>query len=76
MNASEMEYAQARMPFGLKTMPTPEEMERLIAKMRRERNDYIAASFVAFVAKVRAFAGEARRIAVACTAARLHQKTA
>ena len=76
MDLDEMKFMEARLPFGQKEMPSPEEMERLKVKMRQDRNNRIAASLVALVRKLWSFAEEARRIAVACTAARLHQKIA
>ena len=72
MNASEIEYLEARLPVGLATMPSPEQIQRLVAKVRHERNQEMAASFSRFLSGFGAFAGEVRRIAAACTAARLH----
>jgi hypothetical protein len=51
-------------------------MERYLARIKRERNRHIAASFAALGGKLREAAEVIRKIAVACTAARLHQKTA
>ena len=72
MNASEIEYLEARLPVGLATMPSPEQIQRLVAKVRHERNQEMAASFSRFLSGFGTFAGEVRRIAAACTAARLH----
>jgi len=74
MNASEIEFIEARLQAGLGTLPTPEQLERLVAKARRERNLEMSASFSRFVRRVAGFAGVARKIAKACTAARLHLK--
>ena len=73
MNASEIEYIEARLPVALRTMPSPEQMERLMATIKRERNRQMAASFAAFGNRLTQAIEEVRRIAVACTAARLHQ---
>jgi hypothetical protein len=75
MNASEIDYIEARLPMGLTAMPSPEEMDRLIARAHTERNQHMAASFYAFIGGLKDFAGEVRKIAVACTAARLHAPT-
>ena len=72
MNAREIEYIEARLPMGLRTMPSPEELDRLVAQVRTQRNQHIAESFSAFLDALNAFAVEVRKIAVACTAARLH----
>ncbi len=72
MNANEIEYIEARLPAGLHAMPSPEQMERFIASVRHERNQHIAASFARLVTGTKSFAEEVRRIAAACTAARLH----
>ena len=76
MNAREIEYIEARLPVGLRAMPSPEELDRLIARVRTERNQHMAASFSAFIEGLKTFAAEVRRIAAACTAARLHLPTA
>ncbi len=72
MNACEIEYIEARLPMGLRTMPSPEALDRLVAQVRTQRNQHMAASFSAFIGGLKDFAGEVRKIAVACTAARLH----
>jgi len=72
MNASEIEFIEARLPVALRRMPSPEQMERLIARARRERSEHVAAAFSVLVEGVKGFVGVVRRIAAACTAARLH----
>ena len=74
MNASEIEYLEARLPVGSSTMPSPEQLQSLVAKVRHERNQEMAASFSRFISGFLEFTGEVRRIAVACTAARLHRQ--
>lgn len=76
MDASEIEYIEARLAARHSLYPTPDELERYLAKAHRERNREIAARFAGFVDRLRNFAVEARRIAVACTAARLHKPQA
>jgi hypothetical protein len=73
MNASEIEFIEARLPVALRRMPTPEQMELLLARARRERNEHMADSFALFVGGVKGLFGAVRRIAANCTAARLHQ---
>ena len=72
MNTSEIESIEARLPLALREMPSPEQMDMLLARGRRKRNEHMAESFTVFVAGVKGFFGEVRRIAAACTAARLH----
>jgi hypothetical protein len=76
MNAHEIGHIEARLPISLQSMPSPAQMERYLARIKRERNRHIAASFAALGGKLREAAEVIRKIAVACTAARLHQKTA
>ncbi len=71
MDASEIENLEARRQAGLGAFPTIDEMERLMARIRHERNAHMAASFVGFVNTIKRLVSEVRRIAVACTAARL-----
>ncbi|MBS0336744.1 MAG: hypothetical protein JSS40_08050 [Proteobacteria bacterium] len=73
MNASEIEFIEGRLPVSLQRIPSPEQMEQLIARAKRERNVHMAVTFVGFVAGMKAFFGTVRRIAAACTSARLHQ---
>ena len=75
MNATEIASIEARLPIGLTAMPSPEEMDRLIARARTERNQHMAESFYAFIGGLKNAADEVRKIAVACTAARLHVPT-
>ena len=72
MNASEIEYLEAHLPAGLQSMPSPEQMERVMARIKRERNEHIAASLASAGTALKRACVEIRRIAVACTAARLH----
>jgi hypothetical protein len=74
MNASEIASIEARLPVGLRAMPSPEQMQNLMGRIRRERSQHMAASFASFGGKVRQAILEVRKIAVACTAARLHQQ--
>jgi hypothetical protein len=76
MNASEIGYIEARLPVGLQSMPSPEQMQRLTARIKRERSQHMAAKFAALGGTLRRAVQEVRRIAVACTEARLHHKTA
>ncbi len=71
MDASEIDNLVSRRQAGVGTFPTIDEMERLMARIRHERNAHMAASFVGFVNTIRRLGSEMRRIAVACTAARL-----
>lgn len=73
MNASEIEFIEARLPVALQKMPSPEQMSQLFALAKRERSERMAASFAALQASLKGFFGEVRRIAAACTSARLHQ---
>jgi hypothetical protein len=73
MNASEIEFIEARLPVALQRLPSPEQMEFLLARARRERNEHMADAFALFVDGVKGFVGAVRRIAASCTAARLHQ---
>ena len=72
MNASEIEFIEAKLQAGLNTMPSPEKLDQLVARVRHERNREMAASFGRFFDGLTNFAGEVRRIAEACTDARLH----
>ncbi len=72
MNASEIEFIEARLPAGLQRIPSPEQMDRLMAIARRERNRHMAEAFNGFVAGARAFLRAIRRNAQACSDARLH----
>ena len=72
MNAREIEYIEARLRAGPNSMPSPEQMEMLIAHARHERNREMAAGFARMVAGLKGFAGQVRKIAAACTDARLH----
>lgn len=76
MDASEIEYLEARLSARHGLYPTPDELECYVAQAHRERNREIAVRFAGFVEAVKNLAGEARRIAVACTAARLHKPQA
>ena len=76
MNATEIEYSEERLPIILQSMPSPAQMERYLARIKRERNRHMAATFASLGGKLQEAAREIRKIAVACTAARLHQKTA
>ena len=71
MNASEIEYLEARLPVGLRAMPSPEQVNSLIAKARSQRAQEMAAAFVRAVTGLASFGREVRRIAMACSAARL-----
>ena len=73
MDASEIEYIESRLDARHGRYPTPDELERYVAKAHRERNREIAGRFASLVDGLRTLAAEARRIAVACTAARLHK---
>jgi len=76
MNAHEIESIEARLPISLQSMPSPAQMERYLARIKRERNRHIAATFASLGGRLQDAARTIRKIAVACTAARLHQKTA
>lgn len=76
MNASEIRYIEARLPVAYDILPGPAAMEHYMAQIRRERNAHIAATFASGVRKLAGFVREVRTIAVACTAARLHQTAA
>lgn len=73
MNASEIEFIEARLPVSLQKMPSPEQMDRLLARAKRERSQQMAIAFANFVEGTKALFAAVRRIAAACTAARLHQ---
>lgn len=74
MNASEIEFIEARLPAALRLerMPSPEEMQVLVARAHRERSEHLAEAYAAFVAAVQSFVQVVRRIAASCTDARLH----
>lgn len=74
MNASEIEFIEARLPVALQAMPSPEQMDQLLARAKRERSEHLAGAFAAFVEGVKGFSGAVRRIAAECTSARLHQE--
>jgi hypothetical protein len=71
MNASEIEYLEARLPVGLSALPSPEQVNRLIAKARAQRAQEMAAAFARVLTGLASFAREVRKIAVSCSAARL-----
>ena len=71
MNASEIEYLEARLPVGLRAMPSPEQMEGLTARARTQRARLMAADFARLAAAIVSFARAVRSIAASCTAARL-----
>ena len=72
MNAREIETIEAKLAEPSRVYPSPEQMERYIAKAHLERNRELAKVFAGAVTTLRRLLGEIRRIAVACTAARLH----
>ena len=72
MNASEIEYIEARLPVGLKRIPSPEQMDHLMAIANRERNRHMAEAFNGFVAGVSTLLRAVRSNAASCTDARLH----
>ena len=74
MNASEIEYLEARLPVGLRAMPSPEQMDQLIARARTQRAQLMAADFARVVGGLGSFFREVREIAVSCTAARLRMQ--
>lgn len=74
MNASEIEYLEARLPVGLRAMPSPEQMDRLIAQARTQRAQLMAADFARVASAIVSFASAVREIAVSCTAARLRMQ--
>ena len=49
MNASEIEFIEARLPVALQAMPSPEQMDQLLARAKRERSEHLAGAFAAFV---------------------------
>jgi len=71
MNGSEIEYLEARLPVGLRTMPSPEQMDHLIARARTQRAQLMSADFARLAGAIVSFARAVRNIAVSCTAARL-----
>ncbi len=74
MNASEMEYLEARLQAGLRTLPSPEHLERLVARAHTERNRHLGAAFASLVGRAGEFVTTVRAIAKACTAARLYSR--
>lgn len=74
MNASEIEYIEARLPVSLREIPSPEQMDLLLARAKRERSEHLADAFFGFADGVKALFGAVRRIAADCTSARLHQE--
>jgi hypothetical protein len=74
MNAKEIEFIGAGLPPSLTAMPSPAQMERYLARVQRERNRHIAASFASLGERLKQGALAVRRIAIACTAARLHHQ--
>jgi hypothetical protein len=76
MNANEINYIEPNSPVTYLKLPSPTQMERYHARIRRERSQYLAQSLVAFARKLGQVATGIRRIAAACTAARLHLRNA
>ncbi len=74
MNSNEIEYIQARLPVSLRAFPSVEQMDRLLARAKRERSERISDAFFGFAEGVKSFFGVVRRIAAECTSARLHQE--
>lgn len=72
MDISEIEYLEARLSARARLYPSPEQINCYIAKAHHERNLAMADVLVSTVMTLKSFAQEVRRIAVACTAARLH----
>ncbi len=74
MNASEIEFIEARLPVALQAMPSPEQMDQLLARARRERSEHLGEAFAAFVAGTKSLFAAVRSIAADCTSARLQQE--
>jgi hypothetical protein len=74
MNASEIEFIEARLPVALRAMPSPEQMDQLLARAKRERSEHIGETFAVFVEGTMSLFAAVRRIAADCTSARLHQE--
>ena len=72
MDVSEIEYLEARLSARSRLYPSPEQMECYIAKAHQERSRALVDGFLSTVKTLKGFVQEVRRIAVACTAARLH----
>ena len=74
MNAREIEFIEARLPVSLQKMPSPEQMDQLLARAKRQRSEHLGDAFAAFVEGTRGLFAAVRRIAADCTSARLHQE--
>jgi hypothetical protein len=74
MNATEIEFIEARLPVSLQKMPSPEQMDQLFARAKRERSEHLGNAFAMFVAGTKGLFAAVRRIAADCTSARLHQE--
>lgn len=81
MNASEITSLEERLHPSLtgaplSTLPSPELMVTYQARVRHQRNEYMAGLVVRlarwFFARLGGWVWEVRQIAVSCTAARLH----
>jgi hypothetical protein len=74
MNASEIEFIEARLPVSLQKMPSPEQMDQLLARAKRQRSEQFGDAFAAFVEGTKSLFAAVRRIAADCTSARLHRE--
>lgn len=74
MNASEIEYIETRMQAGLRTLPSPEQLELFVAKVHTERNRHLAVGLAHLMAGLGNLVVTVRKIAEACTAARLYAR--
>ena len=70
MNHSEIEFIEARLPIGLKPMPTDVELIGIVAQARRQRSRDMARLMVRFFNALADAVVQVRGIAAECTAAR------
>jgi hypothetical protein len=72
MDISEFSQIEAQLPGALRKLPSPDQMTSYHARVRQERNEYMGTLAYRMLVRISAAISEIRRIAVACTAARLH----
>ena len=72
MNASEITRIETRLPAGATSLPSPERMLGYQDKVRQVRNEQMSSLFFGLIRNLGDGVRVVRKIAKACTAARLH----
>lgn len=71
MNSREISEIESRLSHGLEQSLSGAQMDYLLRSARRERAEHVAEGYAALMQKLTAFGAALRRMAEACTAARL-----